>query len=89
MLPTAKEIYAKGVHVSTFSFPKDPVLSKKWLHAIKRDDFIPTSASRVGLSLVGFFTLKIIYIYFRFVSYILIVKTLKEPLLMSWKVLEK
>lgn len=46
--PNCRGNLAGGPKVSTFKFPVDPVLRQKWLHALKREDFVPKEHSRVS-----------------------------------------
>ncbi|XP_030760392.1 zinc finger protein 813-like [Sitophilus oryzae] len=46
-VPNCRGNYRGGPKVSAFIFPKNDELRKKWLTAIKRDNFTPTSSSRV------------------------------------------
>lgn len=46
-VPNCRGNYRDGPKVSTFSFPKNEDMLKKWLKAISRKDFVPTSASKV------------------------------------------
>lgn len=52
-VPRCKGNYADGPKVSVFSFPTDEPTKRKWINAIKREDFIPTKASKVSLPIYG------------------------------------
>ncbi|XP_046400876.1 THAP domain-containing protein 1-like [Ischnura elegans] len=47
VVPGCKGNYRSGPKVQVFSFPKDPELHRKWLHAIRRKDFTPTKNNKV------------------------------------------
>ena len=47
-VPRCNGNYDKEIKVSVFGFPKDEVLKKKWVHAIKREDFTPSATSKVS-----------------------------------------
>jgi len=46
--PRCKGDYSNGPKVHTFKFPIDEALKQKWIHAIRRDDFVPTLYSKVS-----------------------------------------
>ena len=54
--------YDNGSKVRVYSFPKDEQLAAKWLRAIKRDNFKPTSSSRVRRIQIELFLRAICYI---------------------------
>ena len=42
--------YDTGPKVAVFGFPEETDLKKKWIHSIKRKDFIPSKNSKVSLT---------------------------------------
>ena len=46
-VPGCKGNYRSGPKVHVFGFPKDIDQRAKWLHAIKRSDFVPNENSKV------------------------------------------
>ena len=51
VVPRCRGNYRNGPKVSIFTFPKDSELRKKWITAIKRDNFTPTEYSCVSIVL--------------------------------------
>ena len=47
-VPRCKGNYSNGPEVHAFKFPADEELKKKWIYAIRRDDFVPTQYSKVS-----------------------------------------
>lgn len=50
-VPKCSGNYKNGPKVSTFSYPKDEELRKKWLKAICREDFASTNAKVIFIKL--------------------------------------
>lgn len=48
-VPNCKGNYRSGVKVPVFSFPKNEELRRKWVIAIRRNDFTPTKNARVSI----------------------------------------
>ena len=48
-VPNCKGNYRNGYKVQEFSFPKNDELKQKWLHAIKRKQFVPSTTSKVRI----------------------------------------
>ena len=46
-VPNCKGNYKSGPKVSVFSFPNNNEEKARWLHAIKRDQYVPAKYSRV------------------------------------------
>lgn len=48
-VPGCNGNYKTGKKIQVFSFPKDGDTLKKWLRAIPRKDFVPTSCTKVSI----------------------------------------
>ena len=49
--PNCKGNYHNGPKVHVFGFPSDENLKRKWINAIRRENFIPSGTSKVRISI--------------------------------------
>ena len=61
-VPNCKGNYRSGPKVSVFSFPNNNEEKARWLHAIKRDQYVPNKNSR--LSAIFIFVIFLSALYF-------------------------
>lgn len=59
VVPLCNTNYRNGPKLKVYSFPKDPELSKRWIVAIKRENFTPSKYSRVSEFYYYYFTSKL------------------------------
>ena len=49
-VPQCKGNYKGCPRVTVFGFPQDESLKQKWIHAIKRKNFMPSKTNKVSFS---------------------------------------
>ena len=49
-VPNCRGNYRNGPKVNVFGFPRDEELKKKWVHAIRRENFVPSATSKVRVA---------------------------------------